>query len=163
MAFTIGGVIVSDTTTWLGPELATITSPWVAFVVAWFFQRIWLWGVLPPLGWVAGRMLDARPERFALVAGLSGEAFSLLMATARDGVEMAFLDWIDVLARVVTLAVGLGLTALATQKGRRGAEAAQARAEATAVENAAEYAEMMAKAEAQGRPPDEPTLPPSGL
>jgi hypothetical protein len=122
-----------------------------AFVVGWGLQRLWLWLVLPAMGLLAGRLLKVSPNRFALTAGLTGELYGVLIASAGDGLEAAFLDWLDVLARVATLGLGLWLTAKAVELGRSAALRAQARAEAVAQRNAAEYAEMLARATGEPR------------
>lgn len=153
MAFTLGGRLVALLTDWIGP----ILSPTLAFVVGWGLDRLWLWLVLPLLGWVVGRLLHMAPGRFALGAGLTGELFSILVQSAGSGLGMVFLDGLDVVARVVTLALGLWVTAMAGAIGRRAAQAAQGRAEALAARQAAEYAEVMARA---GGAPSEPPVPP---
>jgi hypothetical protein len=156
MAFMLGGLLVSDLAVGLLAWVASLDRPMVAFVVGWALSRVWLWLVLPALGWVAGRFLGAAPERFALVAGLSGELFGILVASAGGGLEMVFLDWVDGAARIVTLAAGLWLTGLAVKKGREGAAAAQEKAEAIAARQAAEYAEVVARAKGESPPPADP-------
>lgn len=150
-AFTVGGFVVSAVSGW-----AVVESPTAAFVVAWGLQRLWLWLVLPALGLGAGRILTVSPNRFALTAGLTGELYGVLIASAGDGLEAVFLDWLDVLARVATLALGLWVTAKAVGLGRAAALRAQAKVEAIAQRNAAEYAEMAARAAREPQPPVSP-------
>jgi hypothetical protein len=146
MARMVGGAAVGGFSGSLDAWVGSADHPVVLFVAGWMLARVWLWGLLPALGWGAGRVMEVRPERFALVAGLSGEVFDVLLDAAGGGLEAAFVDWPDVLARVATLALGLWLTAKAVGRGRHGAKVAREQAEAIAARNAAEYAEMMARA-----------------
>jgi hypothetical protein len=147
MAFIVGGVVMSGLAARLADRLGTVEEPLAAFVLGWLLQRVWLWLVLPAVGWTVGRLLTVNPWNFALVAGLTGEAFGALLTTATGGVEMLFLGWADLVARVVTLAAGLWLTSWATEQGRASAQASQAATSALTVAQQAEYAAFLARAE----------------
>jgi hypothetical protein len=147
MAFIVGGVVMSGLAARLADRLGTIEAPLAAFIVGWLLQRVWLWLVLPAIGWTAGRLLTVNPWNFALVAGLTGEAFGALLTTATGGVEMLFLGWADVAARLLTLAAGLWLTSWATEQGRAAAQAAQEVASVLTAAQKAEYAAFLARAE----------------
>lgn len=111
----------------------------VPFVVEWLIVQLWVLAVLPPIGWLAGRFMRVSALGFGLVATLAGELLSALMTTAVTGLEGLYPSVEDTVARAVSLAVGLLLTMVATQRGLDSAAAKEAAAVAWAALRKTEY------------------------
>lgn len=152
-AFVMGSMIASGASTRLIERVGAIESEAVSFAVGWLLQRLWLFLVVPLFGWAIGRFTESPALRFALTAGLSGEAFSVLLIAGINGFEYLVEDPKMVLARIVTFFVGLAITVAAVSSGREAAAEAQVEANALAAQRKAEYAEFLAKAEASPEPP----------
>ncbi len=158
IAYVVGSIIVSQLSAGLAERFERIESPAVAFVVYWALTRFWLLLVLPAFVWLGARFLPVGAAMFAATAVVSGELFDLLLTTARLGVEGTFATVEETIARVLTLALGLGIAVLAARRGRRAAEASAKRAQAKAEAAKAEYAEFLRRAE-QGGPGAATTAP----
>ncbi len=147
VAFVLGSIFSVGASARIGERLGPIESETGLVVFRWFFERLWLIAVLPLFGYVMGRFTEVKPSRFALTAGLSGEIFSVLLVTAINGFEYLFEDTTALLARGVTLFIGLMITARAVMMGRAEAEVSQVEANLVAEKRKAEYAEFLAAAE----------------
>lgn len=159
VSFVVGGFLMSGVSVRLSERFGPIDDPLAALAWSWVLQRLWLWLVLPAAGYAAGRFLESRPLTFALVAGLAGETFSVLLSAARDGFEFVFQDTTDVTLRAITLAAGIAVVAFAVKLGASDAEAGQASADAEAAKKKAEYEAYLQKMEAQ--PPKPGDGPPA--
>ena len=160
VAFVVGSMLSVGASARIGERLGIIESEWVAMALRWFFERLWLFSALPAFGYAIGRFTEATPTRFALVAGLSGETFSVLLVSAINGFEFLVEDVPALIARVVTLFLGLVVTAWAVQTGREISAEAQAEANAVAEQKKAEYAAFLAAAEGKGETAASPLVDP---
>jgi len=151
VAYVVGGFVMNGLAVRLGERLGPIDAPITAWLLQWILLRTWLWAVLPAVAWAAGRYLEVSPYRFAATAVISGELFSLLLATASDGLEYVLGNPADIALRLVTLAAGGALAVIGAQRGLAGADAAQLAANAEAERRKAEYAEFLARAEGKPR------------
>lgn len=147
-AYVLGSIFASGAMGRISERVGVIDSAPVAFVYGWVMQRLWLFIVLPMFGWAAGRFTELRSLRFAVTSALSGEVFAVLLFSAINGFEPLVDNPPDLLARGVTLVLGMAVTLLAVSSGRRAAAASQAEADAIAATQKAEYAEYLAKLEA---------------
>lgn len=146
--YVLGSIFASGAMGRLSERVGLISSPALAFAFGWVMQRLWLFVVLPMFGWAVGRFTELRSLRFAVTAALSGEIFALLLFSAINGFEPLLDSPADLLARGVTLLLGMAVTLLAVSAGRRAAQASQDEADAIARKQKAEYAEYLAKLEA---------------
>lgn len=152
-AYVLGSIFASGAMGRISERVGLIDSEAVAFVYGWVMQRLWLFVVLPMFGWAAGRFTELRSLRFAVTAALSGELFALLLFSAINGLDPLLENPGELLARGVTLLLGMAVTLLAVSSGRRAAAVAQAEADAIAVKQKAEYAEYLAKLEGPAQSP----------
>ena len=153
VAFILGSIISVGAASRIGERLGPLESDGAAWVFRWFFERLWLFAVAPMFGYVIGRFTEMKPTRFALVALISGETFSVLLVTAINGVDFLMQDTSALVGRGVTLFLGMGLTTWAVQLGRDAAGLAQADANVIAEKRKAEYAEFLAAAEGKSVAP----------
>ena len=160
VAFVIGSVLSVGASARIGERLGPIDSEWFAMGLRWLFERLWLFTALPAFGYAIGRFTETTPQRFALVGGLSGETFSVLLVSAINGFEYFVEDIPALIARVVTLFLGLVMTAWAVQAGKDVSAEAQIAANAIAEQKKEEYAAFLAAAEGKGEvaavPPADP-------
>lgn len=164
VAFILGSVMSAGAAARIAERLGPLETAWGAWVFRWGFDRLWLFTVIPFFGYAAGRFTAIKPGQFALLSVLSGETFSILLITGINGFDYLVDDPKDVVARLLTLFLGMLLTARAVQAGRVVADQAQAEANVIAEQRKAEYAAAYLAA-AQGRPtaeakPPEPAEPP---
>lgn len=145
--YVLGSIFSGGAVMRISERVGFISSPALAFIFGWVMQRLWLFVVLPAFGWAIGRFTELKSMRFAVTAALSGEIFALLLFTAVNGLDALFDDPGDLLARAVTLLLGMAVTLLAVSSGRRAAQDAQGEADAIAAKQKAEYAEYLAKLE----------------
>ncbi len=158
VAFILGSIFSVGASARIGERLGPIESEAGALVFRWVFDRLWLIGVLPLFGYVMGRFTEVKPSRFALSAALSGEVFSVLLVTAINGFDYLLEDTGALLARGVTLFIGMVITVRAVMLGRADAEVSQVEANLIAEKRKAEYAEFLAAAE--GKAPVSPVPDP---
>ena len=118
-ALVVGKLLESQIYLGASDTLGEVQSDAGALAVTWVFGRLWLWLVLPAFAFLAARFLSVGGVQFAVVGGLSGEAFLMLMDLARGGAEFAFPSTLETLLRFATLGVGVGLAALAGRKGEQ--------------------------------------------
>jgi hypothetical protein len=159
VAFFGGSILSAGAAARIGERIGPIESEWVAMVFRFGFERLWLLAMLPVFGFAIGRFTEIKGTNFALMAGMAGEVFSLLLVTAINGFDFLLEDTVGLIARGVTLFVGMMLTAFAVQAGREASEAAQTEADAVAAARKAEYAEFLAAAEGKAAPAAEPEKP----
>lgn len=147
VSFVIGSIFSAGASVRLAERVGFIESEAIAFAVGWVLQRLWLFVAVPMFGWVIGRFSEIRPLRFAMTACLSGEIFSLLLLAGINGFESIVENPVDVVARLVTLIIGMAVTLSAVSSGRAAAREAQNAANEEALKRKAEYAEYLAKQE----------------
>jgi hypothetical protein len=140
VAFILGSVMSAGAGARIAERLGPPETALGAWLFRWVFDRLWLFAVMPFFGYAAGRFTELKPGRFALFSVLSGETFSILLISAINGFEYLTDDPYDVLARVVTLFLGMLITARAVQAGKEVADRAQAEANVIAEKRKAEYA-----------------------
>lgn len=145
--YVLGSIFAAGAMGRISERVGIIHSVALAFLYGWVMQRLWLFVLLPAFGWAAGRFTEVRSLRFAVTAGLSGELFSLLLFTAVNGLDPLLDSPADLLARGVTLLLGMAVTLLAVSDGRRAAQVSQREAEAIAAKQKAEYADYLAQLE----------------
>lgn len=147
VAFVLGSIMSAGAAARIAERIGPIDSDVVAWTFHWLFERLWLFTLVPLFGYAAGRFTQVDPVRFTLLAALSGETFAVLLITGINGFDYLVEGWENVVARLVTLFIGMLLTVKAVQVGR--AEAAESQVEATAVaeRRKAEYATFLAAAE----------------
>ena len=166
VAYIIGSVLSVGAAARIGERVGPLESDGAALVFRWFFERLWLFVALPFFGYGIGRFTEARPSRFALVSVLSGETFAVLLVTAINGLDYLLEDTASLIARAVTLFLGMVVTARAVQAGRDAALVSQAQANVVAQQRKAEYAEFLAAAQgkassaADSAAPAEPAVVP---
>ncbi len=153
VAFVVGSIFSAGATVRLAERVGFIESEAVAFAVGWLLQRLWLFVAVPTFGWAIGRFTEIRALRFALTACLSGEVFAVLLFTGINGFEALVVSPADVVARLVTLIIGMAVTLSAVSSGRAAAREAQLAANEEASKRKAEYAEYLAKQEQVGAAP----------
>ncbi len=146
-AYVLGSIFSGGAVLRISERVGIIQSPAIAFLYGWLMQRLWVFVLLPAFGWAIGRFTELRSMRFAVTAALSGEVFALLLFTAVNGLDPLFENPGDLLARAVTLLLGMAVTLLSVSAGRRAAQDAQAAADVIAAKQKAEYAEYLAKLE----------------
>jgi len=166
VAFVLGSIMSAGAAGRIAERIGPLETASGAWLFHWVFDRLWLVTVMPLIGYGVGRFTEHKPGRFALISVLSGETFALLLVSAINGFEFLVEDPYDVGARVVTLFLGLVVTARATQSGREVAGVAQAEANVIAEKRKAEYAAAILAA-GQDRPSENPkaltpTLSPAG-
>lgn len=155
MAFVVGGVFATGLMVRIAERVGLVTDPTVAFWYGWALERVWLFVVLPAIGWVVGRFLSrVNAFDFAVVASIAGEAFGMLLSGGRNGTDFLFVSLGDTAVRVVSFGFGLWLTKLATDAGQRAAKAAASSAATLAVDRSAEYAAFVEQAAADSKPKD---------
>jgi hypothetical protein len=160
VSFIVGSILSVGASARITERIGFIESETVALLLRWFFERLWLFTVLPAFGYVLGRFTETKPTRFALVGGLSGEVFAVLLVTAINGFDFLFDDVPALIARAVTLFLGLVVTTWAVQAGQEVSAEAQVEADAIAEKKKAEYAAFLAAAEGKGDGASSP-LPPA--
>jgi hypothetical protein len=84
--------------------------------------RFWLLAMLPGLAGLLARIVPLHPWKTALGAALTGELFLLVMEWGLGGLDVWTRRPLFLIARVVTLAAGVWLTAWAVRRGRRRAK-----------------------------------------
>lgn len=159
LAFVIGGIFSGGANVRLSERFGYIENEAVGFAVGWLLQRLWLFVVLPAFGWGIGRFTELKPLRFALTASLAGEVFAVLLYSGINGFDSIIASPPDVLARIVTLVLGMAIVVSAVGEGRKASREAQAAAAVQAEARKAEYAEYLAKQEAVGQKPPESSGP----
>ena len=150
VAFVLGSIFSVGASARIGERLGPIESEAGALVFRWVFERLWLIAVLPLFGYAMGRFTEVKPSRFALTAGIAGEVFSVLLVTAINGLDYLVDDTAGLVARGVTLFLGMVITVRAVMLGRADGEIAQVEANVIAQKRKAEYAEFLAAAEGKG-------------
>jgi hypothetical protein len=156
LCFVVGSIISGGATSRIADRIGPLESEAVAWVMGQILQRLWIFVLLPFFGFAIGRFTEINPLRFALVAGFSGETFALLLAAAINGTDALVDDPKAVVARIVTLFIGLAITMSAVISGRTAAADVQAEANVLAEKRKAEYAEFLAKAEGKSEPSSAP-------
>ncbi|PZR16121.1 MAG: hypothetical protein DI536_07470 [Archangium gephyra] len=151
--FVIGGLFSAGVSARIAERFGYIENATIAFVLGWLLQRAWLLVIVPLFGWTIGRLTALPALRFAVVACVSGEVFSVLLYTAVNGFDALLDDPPQVLTRLVTLFIGMAITVSAVSDGRRAQREAQAEAAVIAEKNKAEYAEFLKQQEAATAPP----------
>ncbi len=152
VAFILGSILSVGAAARIGERLGPIESEWGTLAFRWLFERLWLAVVLPTFGYAVGRFTEGTPSRFALTAGIAGETFSVLLVTAINGFDYLMEDTAGLIARGVTLFLGMVLTARAVQVGRDASGEAQLAADLIAEQRKAEYAAFLAAAEGKLAP-----------
>ena len=152
LAFVLGSIFSVGASARIGERLGPLEHEWSALIFRWFFERLWLFAFAPLFGYAIGRFTEISPVRFALTALISGETFSVLLVSAINGFDYLLEDTVGVIARGVTLFLGMLITVRAVQAGRNAAAASQAESNAIAAQRKAEYAQFLAAAEAKPEP-----------
>lgn len=147
-AFIIGSIFSAGAATRIFDRLGLLESETVEWVLRTLIERTWLFLFVPLIGFGIGRFTEIQASRFAMLAGFSGEAVSLLLITGMNGLDFVIEDAKGVVARVVTLFLGMTITVLAVNAGRRAAHEAQQRSLMEAAKRRDEYAAFLAAAEA---------------
>jgi hypothetical protein len=114
----------------------------------WAMSRLWLFMVLPALAYLLVRLVRTNGVQFGVVSACAGEVFSVMFLTARDGFEALTYDVVQLSIRVLTFAVGVGLTVWAATQAEKALARVDAQAKVAAEARSQEYAEMLARAEA---------------
>ncbi len=98
---------------------------------------LWAFTLLPVCAWASVRFFEMSAGQFALVAGLSGELFSLLLRSAAVGITNTFETHFEAALEFGAMALALALTWFA---GQQAARRLQRLAEAAAQRQAAQAA-----------------------
>lgn len=157
VAYFVGGFLMAGVFVRFGDLFRAAQAEWLVFTLSWLLRRTWLFVVLPVFMWAAGRLLSVSALGLAITAVAAGEFFDLMIELARAGLEGTLPLASDVVARVVTLAMGVALALAAVQRGQRAGEAASERAKAKAAASQTEYDEFLRRA--RGGEPASPSLP----
>lgn len=147
VSFVVGSILASGATTRIAERLGPMENEALAWALGWVLQRLWIFAMLPMFGYAIGRFTEISPLRFAMVAGFSGEVFSLLLSAGIDGFESLVADPKVVFARLITLFIGLAICMSAVMSGRATAAEAQLEADAIAAQRKVEYAAFLASTE----------------
>lgn len=147
-SFIIGSIFAAGATTRIFDRIGSIENDAVDFVVRQVLERLWIFLFVPACGWAIGRFTEISPSRFAMTAGFSGEVVSLLLITGMNGLDFVLDSPRSVVARVVTLFIGMALTAAAVNAGRRANAVAQQRGLVEAAKRKDEYVAFLAAADA---------------
>lgn len=143
VCFILGSIMAAGLSTRVIERTGGFESDLALWLTNWFFQRVWLFVLLPLTGYAIGRLTEIPPLRFALMAGFAGEIFALLLVTGMNGFEFVLADPRDVMVRIVTFFVGVGLVISAVREGRADGDEAQREADAIAMKQKAEYAAQL--------------------
>lgn len=135
VAFVLGSILSAGASTRLLERMGPITSDGASWLFSLIVSRLWIFAVLPLIALAVGRTTGLSGRRFALVSGLSGELFGVLLTSGLNGFEVLVASPLDVVARIVTLAVGLGIVWQAFEAGRAGALEAETQARALSERN----------------------------
>jgi len=140
----VGGALVSTALLdWLRPHFEALGPGGVSWLVLTCISRLWILGVLPVLGYGAGRVAEVSPGRTAWVAALTGEGFYLALEWVTSGMEGFLEPGPGLMVRAVTFGVGLVLTQGAVRRGRGDAARAQVKAQAQAEAQRAQYEALL--------------------
>jgi Na+/H+ antiporter NhaD/arsenite permease-like protein len=153
--FIVGSIFSAGATTRIVDRLGPIESELADWALRMVLERTWLFLFLPVCGYGIGRFTELPGSRFALLSGLAGETFALLLLTGMNGLDFVLLDARGVVWRVLSLFVGMMITVLAVSAGRRAALDAQLLGLEEAQKRKAEYAAYLAAAEAP-KPGEDP-------
>ncbi|MFN0064071.1 MAG: hypothetical protein ACKVPX_16305 [Myxococcaceae bacterium] len=82
-------------------------------------SRIWVWGVLPLLALAVARWIPVHPWMTALGAALTGEAFLVALDFGISGLEPWAARPGFLVVRLLTLVIGIGITARGVAWRRR--------------------------------------------
>lgn len=123
----------------LAPRLESLGWPWFAATVLALLDRLWVVAVLPGLAYGASRAFDLRPWSTAIGAAVTGEFFLLALFAITPGLGALWAMPLVLAFRLLSLAGGVALTALAVKKGRAAALASERRAQEAAAAKKAEY------------------------
>jgi hypothetical protein len=155
VAFVLGSIFAGGASARLFERISPRSD-----VALWVFQvgfeRLWLFTTAPLFAWAIGRFTQLDLKKFALWSGLSGETFAVLLVSGIHGFEYLVAEPINLVARVVTLFLGLFVIHRAALNGRETAAEVQREADAIAEARKAEYAQYLAAAEGK------PSLSPEG-
>ena len=154
VSFIVGSIFAAGAGTRVLERLDPIENDLVDAGFRIVFERLWLFVALPVCGFAIGRFTQIPALRFTLLAGLSGELFSVLLVAGINGFDFVIDDPRRVVARLVTLFLGLAVTMRAVLAGRAAGHEAQLAAQVQAEARKKEYADYLAAAEA--KPPTDP-------
>ncbi|MBL8915769.1 MAG: hypothetical protein JNM17_34040, partial [Archangium sp.] len=146
-AFIIGSIFSAGAATRILDRIGLLDSEALEWFLRTVLERTWLFVFVPAIGFGIGRFTEIKASRFAMIAGFSGEIVSLLLVTGMNGLDYVTQDARGVIARLLGLFVGMALTVVAVNAGRRSAAVAQARGLAEAAKRKDEYAAFLAAAE----------------
>lgn len=153
ISFIVGSIFAAGAGTRVLERLGPIENELIDTAARVVFERLWIFLMLPLFGFAVGRFTQIPALRFTLLAGLSGELFSVLLVAGINGFDYLVDDPQRVLTRLVTLFIGLAITMRALIQGRTAGYEAQLAAQAQAEARKKEYAEYLAAAEAKSTPP----------
>lgn len=128
-------------------------SVWPLLVVQLVTMRAWVWAVLPAMAYATGLIARLQPRRAAVIAVLTGEAFSLMVRVAGGGLEGLKRHWLEMLMWLLTSLGGMWLTYRAIMRARSVVERRQERVAEIAKNNRAEYEYFRQEAERLGELP----------
>lgn len=114
-------------------------------------QKLWVLAVLPGLAYVAARIIDLRPWPTALGSAAAGQVFLLALEYVQGGVD----GWVErgvwnTLWEVGALALGVGITSRAVERGRAAVKRQGEQAQVQAAARQGEYDEFLQAAEREG-------------
>jgi hypothetical protein len=130
---------------------------------------LWVLLALPLLAHLAARFMPLKPWRTAGVGAGTGALFQLALQYVSMGGDGIIGDVPRLIARLVSLAAGIAITAWAVKAGRTAAEAADAKAKIEAEKKKTQYDEFVKAAESMAErreqvpiaaPPDTKPSPP---
>lgn len=156
VAYFVGGFLTVGVLIRFGDVLGAAQAEWLVLCISWLLRRLWLFLVLPVFMWGAGRFLAVGALGLALTAVAAGEFFDVMIELARSGLQGTLPLPSDLVARAVTLLMGVALAHYAVLRGQRAGAAASEKARAKAAASQAEYDEFLRRA--RGEEPAKPSL-----
>ena len=118
VAYVAGSMLSTVVLLRVADVVTGVRSDAVAFGTVVAIRSAWVLLLLPPLGYLLGRVTGVDALRFTTAAVFTGEVFDVLLRTAMQGFEPMFTTE-ELVGRAATIVLGGGLTLLATSLGSR--------------------------------------------
>lgn len=159
-----GAVLSAGLNLRLNGKLPAIHSAWVVLLLDVAVSRLWVYAVLPAFCYGLARIFSVGSWSTPIGAAATGELFYLALDWLMNSFAGLFTHPSVLIARVVTLALGIYLGHLAVRSARASVDKADAAAREAAAAKAKQYESFSAEAERianlHASPPSSPAAEP---